>query len=132
MASSKTGQVTAANTLDVEKVRRILAGAEYDATKEIVDRAESALEDFRNLLVHAPVLHNGKLSTGTIDYAAFRIETLSLIFEIARRTFRKFAKNSDHAYEQFLSDLGEEVGLSFARDLMNRLTRHDLLLSFQD
>ena len=90
------------------------------------------MEDLKSLLTHAPLLHNGKLSTGTIDYAAFRVETLSLIFEIAQQTFRKFSQDPRLAYQQFLTDLGDEVGLTFARDLVGRLIEHNLLLPFQD
>jgi hypothetical protein len=118
--------------LDVEDVRRILAGVDYDGIREKVDRAKHALDDLKGLLIHAPLLHDGRLSTGTIDYAAFRVQTLSLIFETARQAFRQTSKGSDAAYDRFLSDLGDEVGLTFAWDLMNRLGHHNLLLPFQD
>jgi hypothetical protein len=121
-----------AHQYSIEEVRRILADAEYDGIKDKVDRAERALDDLKALLVHAPLLHDGRLSTGTIDYAAFRVQTLSLIFETARRSFRRTSKGSDIPYTQFLSELGDEVGLTFAWDLMNRLENHNLLLPFQD
>jgi hypothetical protein len=118
--------------LEIEDVRHILSKAEDQAIKERIERAERTLEDLKSLLTHAPLLHNGKLSTGTIDYAAFRVETLSLIFEIAQQTFRKFCQDPGLAYQQFLADLGDEVGLTFARDLLGRLIAHNLLRPFQD
>lgn len=70
--------------------------------------------------------------TGTINYAAFRIETLSLIFEVASRNFRRTAESGSNAYDEFLADLGEEVGFTFARDLISRVKSRDLFLEVQD
>jgi hypothetical protein len=118
--------------LGVEEVRRLLSSADDQTFKDRIERAERTLEDLKVLLTHAPLLHNGKLSTGTIDYAAFRVETLSLIFEIAQQTFRKFSQDPKLAYQRFLDDLGDEVGLTFARDLIGRLNKHNLLRPFQE
>ena len=118
--------------LEVQDVRRELADAEFHSAKEKIERAESTLEQVKDLLAHVMFLHNGKLSTGTIDYAAFRVETLSLIFEIARRTMNKCCQNPEQAYNRFLADLGDEVGLTFGRDLVNRLVQRDLLLPLQE
>ncbi len=131
------GRTPAAQTaplkeLKVEDIRRLLSKAEDQKFKDQIDDAERTLENLKVLLVHVPTLHNGKLSTGTIDYAAFRIETLSLIFEIAQQTFRKFSSDPIFAYDHFLNDLGDEVGLTFGRDLMNRLIQNNVLLQFQD
>ena len=118
--------------LSIDDVRRILSGKDNDGVKRKLARAERALEDLKKLLIHAPLLHHGRLSTGTIDYAAFRVETLSLIFEKARQSLRTESKNPDVAYERFLFNLGSEVGLTFGRDLMNRLAAHDLIVPFQE
>jgi hypothetical protein len=48
-------------------------------------------------------LHNGKLTGGAIDYAAFRIETLSLFFELASRNFNKYENAGSKAYDDFLT-----------------------------
>lgn len=117
--------------LSVSEVKQILSEEEFAQAKHKIEIATRTLEDVKSVLSSALFLHNGKLSTGTIDYAAFRIETLSLIFEIASKNFRISAKSGPEAYKEFLSDLGEEVGFSFARGLLSRLKSRDLFLEVQ-
>lgn len=118
--------------LSIEEIKDVLSEEEFSDAKKRIDRAEQTLEDVKILLSNAMFLHNGKLSAGTIEYAAFRIETLSLIFETARSNFRKSSKDGDKAYQTFLRELGEDVGFTFARDLLNRLSRKNLFLHVQD
>ena len=118
--------------MSVKDVRRILSDTEAQVAKEKIERAENTLEEVKEFLSGVLFLHNGKLTAGTIDYAAFRVETLSLIFEIAMQTFRANCPDPDRAYSDFLTDLGDEVGLTFARDLVTRLINHDLFLHVHD
>ncbi|TET45487.1 hypothetical protein E3J59_03720 [Candidatus Aerophobetes bacterium] len=113
-------------------VKRILSEDEFVEEKDKIERAKQSLEEIRSALSSALFLHNGKLSTGTIDYAAFRIETISLIFEVASRNFRRSAKSGPKAYDDFLADLGEEVGFTFARNLISRVKSRNLFLEVQD
>jgi hypothetical protein len=120
------------NTLTVSQIRQILSEGEVHEAKDKIERAEQTLEEVKKILGGMLFLHNGKLTTGKIDYAAFRIETLSLVFEIAMQTFRETAHNPDEAYRQFLTELGTEVGLTFGRDLIQRLTSKGLFLQTHD
>ena len=118
--------------LSVEVVRQKLSEDDFQVAKEKIDRAERTLEDLKGMLSCVLSLHNGKLSTGSIEYAAFRVETLSLIFEVAMRTFNAQAASQGEAYALFLTELGDEVGLTFARDLVQRLKRKGLFLAVQE
>jgi flagellar motility protein MotE (MotC chaperone) len=112
--------------------KALLAEGEYGDAKAKIENAMHTLDDIKNVLSGALFLRNGKLSTGTIEYAAFRVETLSLIFDLARQSFMKYAQGGITAYDAFLHDLGEEVGVTFARDLLSRLLSGDLFLPLQD
>lgn len=118
--------------LSVSEVKQILSEEEFAEAKHKIENATRTLEDVKSVLSSALFLRNGKLSTGTIDYAAFRIETLSLIFEIASQNFRKSAKSGPKAYDEFLLDLGEEVGFTFAKGVVSRVKSHDLFLEVQN
>ncbi len=118
--------------LSVTEVKEILSEEEFAEAKGKIERATQTLEEVKTILSSALFLHNGRLSTGTIDYAAFRIQTLSLIYEVASRNFRRSAKSGPKAYDEFLVDLGDEVGFTFARDLMNKLKGRDLFLEVHD
>lgn len=65
-------------------------------------------------------LRNGELSTGQVAFAAFRIQTLSLIFEYARRFIMKSSKG-EALYKTFLADLGYEVGFTYGREMLRNL-----------
>lgn len=117
--------------LSPREVKDLLSEEEFGAAKEKIERAERTLDEVKSVLSGALFLRNGKLSTGTIDYAAFRIETLSLIFEVAARTLRRTARSGAKAYEEFLQDLGDEVGFTFARGLLNRVKSRGFLLDVQ-
>ncbi|MBU0515890.1 MAG: hypothetical protein KJ621_14070 [Proteobacteria bacterium] len=108
------------------RVKNILAESDYSEAKEMLDQANNALESAKNVLSVALFPKNGKLSTGSIDYAAFRVETLSKIFEVARRNFVSRSGSGAKWYDDFLNDLGDEVGFTFARDLLNRLNSNRL------
>lgn len=114
----------------ISEIRRQLSDDEFQTHKEKLDRAERNLEDIKTLLANALFLHNGALSAARIDYAAFRVETLSLIFEVARKTFRSI--NFPATYDKFVADLGTEVGLTYARDLMERLDKKRLIEPLYD
>lgn len=117
--------------LSVVDIKRILSEEEFADAKEKIEKTTQTLEEVKSVLSSALFLHNGKLSTATVDYAAFRIETLSLIFEFASKHFLK-STGSDQVYDKFLEDLGEEVGFTFARDLISRVRNRDLFLEVQD
>jgi hypothetical protein len=118
--------------LSVEAIRQKLSEDDFQVAKGKIDRAEQTLEDLKGMLSCVLSLHNGKLSTGSIEYAAFRVETLSLIFEVAMRTFNTHTASQGEAYTHFLTELGDEVGLTFARDLIQRLKRKGIFLAIQE
>lgn len=113
--------------LTVNQIKELLAQEEVSDVKLKLERAQTSLEDINRVLSDAIFHHDGYLSTGNIDYAAFRIETLSLIFEVASRNFNKSAKSGASAYEDFLSDLGDEVGFTFAWDLIKRIKENNIV-----
>jgi hypothetical protein len=125
-------QSTNPTSYSVSDIRRLLSKDEHQKAKDKINKAEQTLEDVKILLSSALFLQNGKLSSGTIEYTAFRIETLSLFFEVAMRNYRISSQSGDKAYQDFLEDLGDEVGFTFARDLINRLTKKDFFLHIQD
>jgi len=90
--------------LSVTDIKQILSEEEFAEAKNKIERATQTLEDVKTVFSGILFLHNGRLSTGTIDYAAFRIETLSLIYEVASRNFRRSAKSGSKAYDEFLAD----------------------------
>jgi len=114
----------------IAEVKKALSDEENRNVRDKLDKAEKSLDDIKNLFYKIPFLSNGKLSTGSIDYAAFRIETLSLIFEFVYKHLRKSGK--EDLYNNFLSDLGNEIGFTFARDLLKRLSDSEQFLNVND
>ncbi len=113
--------------MTVEDVKAYLSQTEYNAARAKITEAEDTLEEVKTIITKTLILNNdGILLTGAIEYAAFRVETLSLIFELASRQFRKSAKDGEGAYDDFLRNLGVEVGFTFARDMLNRLEENKL------
>lgn len=120
-----------AKARDIGEIRRELSEIEYRSQREKIDKALHAVDEVGEVLGSALFLRNGALSTGHIKYAAFRVQTLSLIFDLARKHFVSAGKDGAQRYERYLEDVGEEVGLTFARELMGRLMERGLLREVQ-
>ncbi len=110
-------------TAEVKSVKDVLSAEELGEVQKHVHTLIGGLND---LLDHlrggALFLQNGKLSTGRVAFAAFRTETLSLIFECARKFITK-GSGQDSAYKAFLRDLGHEVGFTYGREMLGNLRR---------
>lgn len=118
--------------MTVEQVKEYLSRSEYQAAKQKITKAERTLDEVKEILTKSLYLkEEGILQTGAIEYAAFRVDTLSLIFDLAAKQFRKTPKDGSRAYEAFLRNLGAEVGFTFARDLLHRLEQNDLFLRLE-
>ncbi|MBU4233352.1 MAG: hypothetical protein L6277_05185 [Desulfobacterales bacterium] len=113
------------------EIKQLLSEEEHHKAKQKIESATKSLDELKSVITSSLFLNNSKLRTGNIDYTAFRIETLSLIFEVSLKTFSKSAKSGPKAYDDFLKDLGDEVGLTFARDLVNNLQLKNLFLASQ-
>ncbi|MEJ1384770.1 MAG: hypothetical protein RPV21_10400, partial [Candidatus Sedimenticola sp. (ex Thyasira tokunagai)] len=118
--------------LTIGEIKSLLSEDGFQEAKTKITNAEQTLEEVKALLTSTLFLHDGKLTTGTIDYAAFRIQTLSLIFELASQNFNRASSSGEQAYKRFLKELGDEVGFTFARDIINRLVERDIILQVND
>ncbi|MDD2901823.1 MAG: hypothetical protein PHU44_05260 [Syntrophales bacterium] len=106
---------------DVKAVKEALSSEDIDEVQKHVKTLITDLDELVNILHGGGLfLKNGRLSTGRVAFAAFRIETLSLIFECARKYIQK-SSQSDDLYKAFLNDLGHEVGFTYGRELLNNL-----------
>lgn len=121
-----------AQKLTIGEIKSLLSEGEFQEAKTKITNAEKTLEEVKQLLSSSMFLRDGKLTSGTIDYAAFRIQTLSLIFELAAQNFNKAGGAGEQAYTNFLKELGDEVGFTFGRDIINRLSEKDLMIQVSD
>lgn len=113
--------------MSLSRLREVLSQEETDKTETVVDHAAEVLSELQTLLEKLPHVQNGKLLYGSTSYTAYRTETLSLIFDIALATFQKTSTPGSKAYDSFLSKLGEEVGLTFAREIVSKLRKNNCL-----
>lgn len=105
---------------DVKSVKEALSADDVSEVQSHVQMLIGNLDGLVDILRGGALfLRNGKLSTGRVAFAAFRIETLSLIFECAQ----KFIKSSgrEDLYKAFLGDLGHEVGFTYGREVLRNL-----------
>lgn len=105
---------------DVKSVKEALSADNVSEVQKHIQMLIGNLDGLVNILRGGALfLRNGKLSTGRVAFAAFRIETLSLIFECAQ----KFIKSSgrEDLYKAFLGDLGHEVGFTYGREMLRNL-----------
>lgn len=116
---------------DVRSIKARLSEKEFVEQRNRLENAAKTVEELRDLLASVLFLRNGRLSTGDIRYAAFRVETLSLIFELARRAFMKTGEGM-RLYYEYLDDLGDEVGFTFALELISRLVENDELKNIKN
>ncbi len=119
-------RVSKKNKLSTKTIKSILGESQYQDAKTKIDKAETTLEEVKQIFSSALFLQEGSLLYGTIEYAAFRIETLSLIFDLAAKHFNKSSGSGAQAYKGFLRDLGAEVGFTYARDIVGRIEDHGL------
>lgn len=106
---------------DVRSVKEALSAEEVNEVQEHVQMLIGNLDRLVNILRGGALfLRNGKLSTGRVAFAAFRIETLSLIFECVRKSIIK-SSGGENLYKAFLGDLGHEVGFTYGREMLRNL-----------
>ncbi len=113
--------------MSLSRLREVLSQEDSDKTETVVERTADALCELQALLEKLPHVQNGKLLYGSTSYTAYRTETLSLIFETALATFQKTSASGRKSYDRFLSKLGEEVGLTFAREVVWKLRKNNCL-----
>ena len=107
-------------TTDVRSVKASLSAQELTDFQSNVQTLIGNLTELVHLLTGSTLfLQNGKLSTGHVQFAAFRIETLSLIFEYTQRFMRSSGK--DELYPAFLGALGHHVGFTYGREILKNL-----------
>lgn len=128
MAHQKNGH-SSRKDLEIRSIKKRISESEYIKEREKIESAAKSIEDIKDILASVLVLKNGLLSTGDIKYAAFRVETLSLIFELMRDAFKSKAKRGLNDYREYLENLGDEVGFTFARELISNLVAHNELLN---
>ncbi len=105
---------------NVSSVKETLSEEEVSEVQKHVQKLIGNLDGLINMLRGGALfLRNGKLSTGQVSFAAFRIETLSLIFDCARKYINK--GSGIDCYSAFLSDLGHEVGFTYGREMLRNL-----------
>ena len=106
---------------DVKSVKEVLSTEEVNEVQKQVQTLIGNLNGLINILRGGALfLRNGKLLTGRVAFAAFRIETLSLIFECAQKFIIK-SSGRENLYKAFLGDLGHEVGFTYGRELLRNL-----------
>lgn len=107
-------------TTDVRSVKNILSAAELSDVQKQIQGLTKNLDGLMDILRGSALfLRNGKLSTGHVSFAAFRIETLSLVFDYTQ----KFMNSSGRPdlYYAFLQALGHEVGFTYGREILRNL-----------
>lgn len=106
---------------DVKSVKKALSADEVSGVQKHVQVLIEDLDGLVNILRGGALfLRNGKLLTAHVAFAAFRIETLSLIFEYAQKFITK-SSGGEGLYKVFLGDLGHEVGFTYAREILRNL-----------
>jgi len=107
-------------TTDVRSVKEALSAQELSTVQRHVQTLIGNLTGLVHLLTGSTLyLQNGKLSTGHVQFAAFRIETLSLIFEYAQTFMRSTAR--EDLYPALLGALGHHVGFTYGREILRNL-----------
>ena len=105
---------------DAASVKADLSAKQLSQVQKHVQKLTISLNELINILRGGGLfLANGKLLTGGVAFAAFRIQTLSLIFEYAQKYIAKGL--NVNTYREFLGDLGYEVGFTYARELLRNL-----------
>jgi hypothetical protein len=114
-------------SIDIRSVKDSLSKEDIDDVRNQIRTIKENLDDFINIL-HGGMLflRNGRLSGGGVSFAAFRVETLSLIFEYAKKYIDK-AGRGEELYKEFLGDLGHEVGFTYGRELLRNLRKTQLV-----
>lgn len=118
-------------TNDLESIKAKLSQEDSQRTLREVDDAIDKISQMRSRLASSLTLKNGHLLTGSIRFAAFRLETLSLIFELAKRNFARSSSQGFEAYTEYLDELGELVGVTYARELLHKLVTKGQIVSMK-
>lgn len=114
---------------DLESIKARLSVDESQRSLREVDDAIEKISQMRSRLASTLTLKNGHLLAGSIRFAAFRVETLSLIFELAKKEFAKSA--NPEAYVGYLDELGELIGVTYARELIHKLVARDQIVNMK-
>jgi len=107
-------------TTDITSVKAELSSTQITEIQKRVDMLITELTGVTDMLRGSRLLLlNGSLTSGGLKFAAFRVQTLSLLFEYAQKYITK--SQAPATYADFLTHLGYEVGFTYARELLGKL-----------